>query len=554
MIILIIHNDRQEIEKALNYVEKELGRLRLNRRDIIKAMLMTEESLICIMDHAPEQAEISITFKKFLGSVSLNISAPGEVFDVTESSAVIGNLDLEGVGADMENAIRSLIFRSQTDIFRYKNRMHRNTIQIVVKKSERMQLYLTLGALALAIVLGCLFKVILPQTAQEALNTGLLSPVKTMFLNALKMIIGPVVFFSIVSCLSQFDSLRDLGKIGAKVMGMYLFTTLLAILVGLAVFAVIRPGNAALASLVTDAANETIKTAGSTNISIRDTIIGIVPSNFIKPFLETNMLQIIFMAILCGTAVGMIGDYSKPLRRFFEGCNMLFLKITTLIVQVIPLAVLCSMTSLVMMTGTDMLLTIMSFMGTFILALAVMLGVYCLLVFLIGRLNPVVLLKKHAPTMLTNFSLGSSNASMPFNISSCRNMGISSKICAFSIPLGATVNMDGSCIYMMVAGLFLAKVFGITVDSSSLFSMIFSVLVLSVGAPGIPGSGLVCLSVLLVQLGVPAEALSLVMGIDSLLGMFRTAVNSTGDVAVSLIVARTENLLDIEKYYGEASE
>ena len=156
--------------------------------------------------------------------------------------------------------------------------------------------------------------------------------------------------------------------------------------------------------------------------------------------------------------------------------------------------------------------------------------------------------------MLTNFSLGSSNASMPFNISSCQKLGISSKICAFSIPLGATVNMDGSCIYMMVAGLFLAKVFGITVDSSSLFSMIFSVLVLSVGAPGIPGSGLVCLSVLLVQLGVPAEALSLVMGIDSLLGMFRTAVNSTGDVAVSLIVARTENLLDIEKYYGEASE
>ena len=165
---MIIHNDRQEIEKALNYVEKELGRLRLNRRDIIKAMLMTEESLICIMDHAPEQVEISLTFKKFLGSVSLNISAPGEVFDVTESSAVIGNLDLEGVGADMENAIRSLIFRSQTDIFRYKNRMHRNTIQIAVKKSERMQLYLTLAALALAIVLGCLFKVILPQTAQFA--------------------------------------------------------------------------------------------------------------------------------------------------------------------------------------------------------------------------------------------------------------------------------------------------------------------------------------------------------------------------------------------------
>ena len=152
--------------------------------------------------------------------------------------------------------------------------------------------------------------------------------------------------------------------------------------------------------------------------------------------------------------------------------------------------------------------------------------------------------------MLTNFSLASSNASMPFNIDSCRKLGVPSKICAFSIPLGATVNMDGSCIYMAVAGLFLAKVFGVELDSSSFVSMIFSIIVLSIGAPGIPGSGLICLSVLLVQLGVPAEALSLIMGIDSLMGMFRTAVNSTGDVAVSLIVAKTEKLLDTEQYYS----
>lgn len=545
---MIIHNSKQEIEQALNYVEESLEKYHLNRREITMAMLMTEESVVCLMDHAPEDAEIEIVFRRLMGSISLNISAPGEAFDVSESNAVIGNMELDGLDADMENVIRSLIFRSRTDTFRYKNRPHRNTIQITVKKSDRLQLYATLGALMLAVIIGIVCKLILPQTAQKALNDWLLSPVKTMFLNALKMIIGPVVFFSIVSCLSQFDSLRDLGKIGAKVMGMYLFTTLLAVLVGLGVFYVIRPGDASLAAFVTDAANDTIATAGSTNISIRDTIINIIPSNFIKPFLEADMLQIIFMAILCGTAVGMIGDYSKPLRRFFEGCNLLFLKITTLIVQIIPLAVLCSMTSLVMLTGTDMLLSIMSFTGTFILALAAMLGVYCLLVLCIGKLNPIILLKKHAPTMLTNFSLGSSNAAMPFNISSCQKLGISSKICAFSIPLGATVNMDGSCIYMVVAGLFLAKVFGVSIDSSAMFSMIFSVIMLSIGAPGIPGSGLVCLSVLLVQLGVPAEALSLIMGIDSLLGMFRTAVNSTGDVAVSLIVAKTENLLDQEKY------
>ena len=547
---MIVRNDKNELKQALDYVDAEIKKYNLNKRDAMMAMLLAEESIVCMMDHSPEGSEIDIAFRKFFGTISLNISAPGEPFDSAESKPLMLDDGLDGVDTNTENAIRRLIFKSREDSVRYKNRFHRNTLQITVKWSDRAQLYLTLGALVLSVLLGILFKMILPETAQNALNDYFLSPVKTMFLSALKMIIGPVVFFSIVSCLSQFDSLRDLGKIGAKVMGMYLFTTLLAVLVGLGAFFVFQPGDSSLAGFVTDAAKETIEVASNTKISILDTVINIVPSNIVKPFLEADMLQIIFVAIICGVAVGMIGDYSKPLKNFFDSCNMLFLKITTLIVKVIPLAVLCSMTSLVMLTGTDMLLSIMSYVGTFLVALVAMLCVYSLLVLLFGKLNPLPLLKKHAPTMLTNFSLASSNAAMPFNINSCKNMGVSTKVCAFSIPLGATVNMDGSCIYMAVAGMFLAKVFGIDLDGPAMFSMIFSIIVLSIGAPGIPGSGLVCLSVLLVQLGVPAEALSLIMGIDSLMGMFRTAVNSTGDVAVSLIVAKTEKLLDTKKYYS----
>jgi Na+/H+-dicarboxylate symporter len=547
-----IQNSKAELGKALDYVEAELVNYKLNRRDRTMAMLTAEETIVCLMEHAPGDAEIELTFTKFLGNVTLCVRAPGEQFDLSESANLLTDVKADGLDTEMEHAIRGLVLRARGDTFRYKNKAHRNTIQIAIKRSDRMQLYLTLGALLASFILGTVFKAVLPSAVQSSLNANLLTPIKTMFLNALKMIIGPVVFFSIVSCLSQFDSLRDLGKIGAKVMGMYLFTTLLAVLVGLGTFFLVRPGDASLTAFVTDAANATIETASTTTISIRDTIVNIVPSNFVKPFLEADMLQIIFMAVLCGAAVGMIGDYSKPLRDFFEACNQLFLKITTIIVKVIPLAVLCSMTSLVMTTGNEMLLAIMSFVGTFVLALILMLGVYCLLVLVLARLNPIPLMKKHAPTMLTNFSLASSNAAMPFNIDSCKRLGISSKVCSFSIPLGATVNMDGSCIYMAVAGLFLANVFGVKIDGAALFSMIFSIIVLSIGAPGIPGSGLVCLSVLLVQLGVPAEALSLVMGIDSILGMFRVAVNSTGDVAVSLIVAKTEHLVDLETYRKNA--
>ena len=545
---MTIQNDRQELKKALQYVEEELKKYNLKRREATMTMLMVEESLVCMMSHTKDHENIEIVFKKLLGNIFLDISAKGEAFDISEDGILTGDMDFDGVSGGAEETIRNLILRSQSDVFQYKNKRHRNTIRVVVKYSERMQLYLTLGAMLLSVTLGITLKFLLSAAAQNMLNEYLLTPVKVMFLNALKMIVGPVVFFSIVTCLSQFDSIQDLGKVGLKVLGMYLFTTLLAVLVGMGVFALIQPGDASLSQYVTDAAAKTIETAGSTKISLLDTVINIVPSNIVKPFLESDMLQIIFFAVICGIAVGMIGDYSKSLKNLFEGFNLLFLKITTLIVKFIPLAVLCSMTSLIMLTGTETLLAIMSFFGTFVLALAVMLMVYCALVLIIARVNPVILLKKHAPTMLASFSLASSNAAMPFNMNSCQRLGISSKICSFSIPLGATVNMDGSCIYMAVAGLFLAKVFGIDMGGAELFSMIFSIIVLSVGAPGIPGAGLVCLSVLLTQIGVPAEALSLVMGIDSLLGMFRVAVNSTGDVAVSLIVAKSEKLLDVEKY------
>jgi Na+/H+-dicarboxylate symporter len=543
-----IRNDRAEIRKAVDYVKSELEKCKLKRRDVLMTMLTAEETIVCLMDHTPENSKIEISVTKFLGNVNLNISAPGEQFDISESKSILDDVQAEEMNEEMEQAVRGLILRARSDTFRYKNKMHKNTVQISVKKSDKFQLYMTLGALILSILLGFILKAFFPETVQNGLDTYFLTPVKTMFLNALKMIIGPVVFFSIVSCISQFDSLRDLGKIGAKVMGMYMFTTVLAVAVGFVGFFLITPGDSSLTAFVTDAAQSTIETASTTEISLLDTIVNIVPSNMVKSFLEADMLQIIFMAVICGVAVGMIGDFSKTLRDFFEACNQLFLKVTTLIVKFIPLAVLCSMTSLVMTTGNDTLLAIISFVGTFILALAMMLCVYCLLVVIFARLNPIHLLKKHAPTMLTNFSLASSNAAMPFNIESCRKLGVSSKVCSFSIPLGATVNMDGSCIYMAVAGLFLAKVFGVEIDGSALFSMVFSIIVLSVGAPDIPGSGLVCLSVLLTQLGVPAEALSLVMGVDAILGMFRVVMNSTGDVAVSLIVAKSENLLDIEKY------
>lgn len=187
--------------------------------------------------------------------------------------------------------------------------------------------------------------------------------------------------------------------------------------------------------------------------------------------------------------------------------------------------------------------------GTFIAGLAVMMLLYCLMMSTIARLNPLPFIRKYAPSMLQVFSMASSNASIPINMEACeKKVGISKKIFSLAIPLGATLNMDGTCVHLAVFSLALAKTYGIQVTGSAMVSMIISIIILSMGAPGIPGSGLICLSVLLTQMNVPVEAVGLVMGIDSLCGMFRTMSNCLGDVAVTAIVAKSENEMDMEIY------
>ena len=543
--MLTVTADTTGIGQGMDYLQETLKSLRLKPKAVNRILLAAEESLVKLSSHTDAGSLLQIAVIRRLGTISIRLSSSGESFDLAENSSFGIPLEIEDVDYDTEMAIRNLVLRSFQDNLKYKHKNHRNTIVITAKKSEKKALWMTLGALVLAIVLGFLLKFAFPEFLTQGMDTYCFTPAKTMFLNALKMVVGPVVFFSIVSCISNFSNLAEFGKIGAKVMGMYLFTTFIAIGVGLGIFFLFQPGSPSML----DSAQAAAASVETTSVSMLDTVINIVPDNFVLPFLNADMLQIIFIALLCGIAVGMIGDYSKPLKDFFEACNTLFLKITTLIIKFVPLAVFCSVISLILQTGTDTLLSLLGLMGTVIAGMACMIAVYCLLILVIARVNPLIFLRKYAPAMLTTFSLSSSSAAMPVNMQTCRDqLGISSKVCSFSIPLGATVNMDGSCIYLAVAALFLAKIYGVSLSGSEMFSLVFSILILSIGAPGVPGSAFICLSVLLVQIGVPVEAVGLLMGIDPILSMFRATSNTTGDAAVSLAVAKTEGLLDLNVY------
>jgi len=222
-----------------------------------------------------------------------------------------------------------------------------------------------------------------------------------------------------------------------------------------------------------------------------------------------------------------------------------------LLVKFMPLAAFCSILSMILKTGAQTLISVLSMCLVFIFGLAAIMLVYCLMLLVLGRLNPLIFVKKYAPTMIQVFSMASSNASLPLNMDACsKKLGVSPKVYSLSLPLGATMNMDGTCIYLGVFALALAQIYGVPVTGASLMSVAMSILILSIGAPGVPGSGMICLSVLLTQLGVPVEAVGLVMGIDPLIGMLRTMSNCLGDVAISTIVAKNENLIDLKVYHG----
>ncbi len=534
--------DSGDLAGVIAFVHSHLQKLNIKKKLLQKAELLTEETVVMFRKRAPEDARLSVQIRRFLGDVVIQLSMQGAEFDPFSGAR-------DGTEDELsEDAIRAVLLRSHGEKYKYRHKNGINSARILTGQSEQQSNTVTFLAIVCGLLCGILFKLVLPQPAMDALSGYLLDPIRTVFMNALKIVIAPVIFFSIVTCFSQFRSLADFGKLGAKVVGMYFLTTIFAIAVGIGVFSLISPGEWGFAlSERVEAAPVTMET--DVAYGILPMLVDIVPSNFLSPFLESNTLQLIFLAVLCGIAVGMIGQYSSVLIQLFEACNSLFLTITAIIAKFIPVAVFASVVLMVADLGGDSLLSVLSASLTVIFALFLMLCLYGLLILLMGKLNPLTYYKKIRDGMLTSFSLSSSSAAMPTNLRICTDkLGISPKVAAFSIPLGATINMDGFCIYLSVICLFLAKAYGVSVSASDLVSMIVTIILLSLGAPGVPGAGLICVGIVLKSIHVPLEALGLIIAVTPILDMFITMSNATGDMTAALIVAKSEALLDIDVY------
>ena len=377
---------------------------------------------------------------------------------------------------------------------------------------------------------------------------GLFDVIGQIFLTALKMIVVPLVFTSIVCGTCSLKDITVLGRLGGKTVAFYLLTTCIAISLAMFVALLVAPGEGANL--------ETANTfAAHTAPSLSQVIIGMFPSNPVEAMASGNTLQIIVFALMFGIAIAATGKSGKPVVDLFIALNEVMMKLVTLIMNLAPYGVMGLMAKLFYSIDLHAIGNLFQYFMVVIAVLVLqVLLTYCSLLKITTGLSPKLFLEKVQDAIMFAFSTASSNATIPVTMEAVtRRMGVKNQIASFTIPLGSTINMDGTAIMQGVATVFISQAYGIDLVLNDYLMVIVTATLASIGTAGVPGVGLVMLAMVLQQVGLPLEGIALIMGVDRLLDMIRTAVNITGDSVVTCIVAKSEGAMDTDVFNDGAA-
>lgn len=388
--------------------------------------------------------------------------------------------------------------------------------------------------LALGIVLG----IILQQNPDIANNY--VKPFGTLFLNLIKLVIVPLVFSSLVVGTCSMDDVRKLGRIGGKTMAYYLFTTAFAVTIGLILANVTNVGGGY--TIPIDAKAPEIAAAPS----VVDTLLNIIPANPLKALVNGDMLQVISFALIVGAGIIGIGEKGKNLQAFFDSFADVMYKIIAVIMEFAPIGVFALITPVVAQNGPSVLLPLLKLIIVVYAGCAIhAIFTYSLTVWGFAKVTPLQFFKGIAPAMIFAYTTASSSATLPINMKRTEeNLGVPKSICSFTLPLGATVNMDGTAIYQGICAFFIAQIYGLELSMSAQLTIILTATLASIGTAGVPGAGMIMLGMVLQSVGLPIEGIAIIAGVDRILDMMRTMINITGDSACSVIVAATEGELN----------
>lgn len=374
---------------------------------------------------------------------------------------------------------------------------------------------------------------------------GLFHVVGTVFINLLKMLVVPLVTFSLVCGVCGIGDINKLGRVGIKAFFLFLLTTALAISLAIIVSISIGPGKSF--DLSPTSQSEFIAPEAP---PLTQVLIDLVPDNPVAAFAEGNMLQIIFFTLLFAICLLMIGERGRPIIDSTEKLNEVMMQLVNVVMSIAPYGVFALMAKTFAMQGLGLILPMIGYFGAVVIVLIChATGTLMVLLKLLGRISPVQFLKKMRTAQIFAFSTSSSNATIPITLRTAeKRMGVDNSTASFIVPFGATINMDGTAIMQGVATVFIANVYGIELGLTDYLTVVGMSVLASIGTAGVPGVGLIMLAMVFSQVGLPVEGIALIMGVDRLLDMLRTAVNVTGDAVITVIVARSEDNLSMDVF------
>ncbi len=397
----------------------------------------------------------------------------------------------------------------------------------------------------LGIFFGSLINNLFLDYSLVVFSIEIFSALGTIFISSLKLMVVPLVFFSLVTGVAQITDSSKLGSISIKAIFLYLATTSIAISLALFFSNFFNIGSGA--GLISEA-----KFVTPTPPSLKEVFVNIFPTNPIAAMANGEMLQIIVFSLLVGLGVKSLSS-SENLINFFVSGNNLMLKIVELIIWFAPIGIFCLLTDIFSQIGFSI---IYDLAGYFFLLIAVLMFhgifVYSFFLYFFTGLNPIVFYSKLKEVILFAFSTSSSSATMPLTLKTAKDqLGVDQSVASFTIPLGATINMDGTAIMQGVATVFIAQVYGIDLTITDFLMVILTATLASIGTAGVPGVGLIMLAMVLQQVGLPVEGIALIIGVDRLLDMVRTSVNVCGDSMIACLISSSENNLSQEIFYGD---
>ncbi len=379
-----------------------------------------------------------------------------------------------------------------------------------------------------------------------------IKPIGTIFVRLLSFLAIPLVIASLIVGAASLGDIKKVGRIGGKTIVYFIITTILAITIGLISANLIQPGNKISPDIRDRIASEyqadiSEKIQQELGVNVIDFIVNIVPTNPINAMANGDMLQIVFFAVIFGITLTMIDkSKSEPVIKFLDGVSDTMIKMVDIVMKIAPFGVFALISSTVADFGFGILSTLLWYIVTVLIGLTIHLFfVYSVAVKFLGKMSPIKFFKGMRDAQIIAFSTGSSAATLPVNFECTeRNLGVPKQITSFVLPLGATINMDGTALYQGVAAAFIAQVYGFNLDITQQLTIVLTATLASIGTAPVPGVGIIMLVIILKSIHVPAEGIALILGVDRILDMCRTVVNITGDATCAVVVARSEGLLE----------